>query len=157
MTLYKYLADAVVVLHAAYIAVVVFGLLAILLGAALRWKWVRDFYFRAVHLLMILIVVVQALLDVPCPLTTLEKDLLRESGQPVYTRSFIGHWTHELIFYDAPPSAFTVWYCLFGAVVLATLILAPPRWPWTRTQTRQEKGDQQKGDQQKGGEQNGET
>ncbi len=135
MTLYKYLADVVVVVHAAYVGFVVFGLLAILLGVVLRWKWVRNFWFRAVHFVTILTVVVQALVDVLCPLTTLEKYLLTKAGEEVYQRSFIGHWVHELIFYDLPQSAFTVWYCLFGAAVLATLILAPPRWPWAKAKS----------------------
>ncbi len=132
MTLYKYLADVVVVIHATYLCFVIFGLVAILLGVMLRWKWVRNFWFRVVHFLAIAIVVAQAVLGIVCPLTSLEKLLLQESGQPVYTRSFVGRLVNDLIFYDAPPSVFTVCYCLFGAVVLATLILAPPKWPWEK-------------------------
>jgi hypothetical protein len=132
MALYSFLADVIVVVHAAYIAFVLFGLLAVLAGLALRWKWVRNFWFRAVHVLMILIVVVQALVGVRCPLTILEKQLRLKAGEATYTGSFIGHWVHELIFYRGPPWVFAVCYCAFGAVVLATLILAPPRWPWAR-------------------------
>jgi hypothetical protein len=43
--------------------------------------------------------------------------------------SFVGRWVHELIFFEAPEWVFTIVYCAFGAVVLATFILAPPRWP----------------------------
>lgn len=129
MTHYKYLADGVVVIHAAYVGFVIFGLLAIVLGAFLRWKWVRNFWFRIIHFLMIAIVVVQALNSIVCPLTTLENFLLAKSGQPVDTRSFVGRWVNDLLFYDAPPVVFTVCYCIFGALVLATLILVPPKWP----------------------------
>lgn len=133
MKLYLYLADLVVVIHAAYIGVVVFGLLAILVGVLARWKWVRNFWFRAVHLLMIMIVVVQALADTLCPLTTLEKYLRVKGGGQAYYGSFIGHWAHVLVICDIPQRALTPYYCVFGAVVLATLVLAPPRWPkWRR-------------------------
>ena len=134
MTLYRFLADAVVLVHAAYIGLVVFGMLAILLGLLLRWKWVRNFWFRIVHLFMIGIVVFQALSGIICPLTTLEHHLRLKGGQQPYCGSFIGHWVHELIFFEGPPWVFTLCYCSFGAAVLATLILAPPRWPRTKVQ-----------------------
>ncbi len=132
MNLYTFLADVVVVIHAAYIAFVIFGLLVVLAGIVLRWKWIRNFWFRAIHLVMIGIVVVQALFGVICPLTSLEKKLQTMGGEATYDRSFIGHWVHELIFYDASPSTFTVIYCAFGAMVLATFVLAPPRRPRRR-------------------------
>ena len=100
-----------------------------LIGVALGWGWVRNFWFRAVHVLAIGIVVVQALAGVLCPLTTLENHLRERAGEATYAGSFVGHWVHELIFYEASPSVFTVSYCLFGAAVVATMLLAPPKWP----------------------------
>ena len=129
MVFYSFLADLVVALHFAYVGFVVIGMAAILLGIVLGWQWVRNFWFRAAHLATIGIVVVQAVSGVICPLTTLENYLLAKAGEATYERSFIGHWAHELLFYDIPFQAFTPYYCLFGAAVLATLVLAPPRWP----------------------------
>jgi hypothetical protein len=129
MSIYKLLADAVVVIHGAYIAFVILALLLILVGRLLGWKWVRNFWFRTIHLLMIAIVVAQALWGILCPLTTLEKHLLVKAGLEPYPRSFIGECVHNLIFYEAEPWVFTVCYCAFGAVVLATFVLVPPRWP----------------------------
>jgi uncharacterized membrane protein YeaQ/YmgE (transglycosylase-associated protein family) len=137
MELYRFMADIVVVVHATYIGVVVFGLLAILVGRILRWQWVRNFWFRAIHLGMIAIVVAQALANVTCPLTTLEQNLRDKAGEATYTGSFIGHWVHELIFYEAPHSVFTAIYCVFGAVVVLTLLLVPPRWPGRRSSRRE--------------------
>jgi hypothetical protein len=133
MNLYRVLADVVVVVHAAFVGTVVLGLLLILVGLALRWRWVRNFWFRAVHFLMIAVVVGQALLGIVCPLTTLENHLRELGGQEPYPGSFIGYWAHELIFYDGPPWAFTLGYCIFGAAVLTTLLAAPPRWPWRKS------------------------
>ena len=52
--LWRVMADIVVAVHAAYVAIVVVGFAAILIGSAAQWRWVRNFYFRAAHLAMVL-------------------------------------------------------------------------------------------------------
>ena len=126
-TLYAILADAVVVLHVAYVTFIIVGLVLILVGWWRNWQWVRNFWFRALHLTMIMVVVVEALLGIVCPLTTWEKGLRRLSGEATYTGSFLGRWAHEILFFELPPWIFTVIYCLFGALVLAVCWLVPPR------------------------------
>lgn len=128
MLIYRIAADLVVTVHFSYIAFVVLGLLAILVGVALGWGWVRKPRFRVAHLVAIAIVAGQALLGVVCPLTTLEKALRVRGGQESYPGAFIGHWAHRLTFYQAPPWVFTLCYALFGLAVLGTFLLAPPRW-----------------------------
>jgi len=132
MASYKLLADLVVILHAAYVGFVVCGFVLILIGAVRRWRWVRDFAFRIAHLGAIAVVCGEAILGIECPLTTLENHLRGKSGQSGYAADFIGHWVHELIFFDAPPWEFTILYVAFGLVVLATFLFAPPRLPWRR-------------------------
>ncbi len=53
--LWRVMADIVVAVHAAYVAIVVIGFAAIPIGSAAQWRWVRNFYFRAPHLAMILL------------------------------------------------------------------------------------------------------
>jgi hypothetical protein len=128
-TFYALLADAIVVVHAAYVGFVLLGELAIALGGLLRWAWVRNFTFRAVHLLLIGIVVVESLAGITCPLTNWEAGLRIRAGQSVEEATFIGRIVHWLIFCQAPEWAFTLAYCSFGALVAATLYWVPPRWP----------------------------
>lgn len=133
MAIYRFWADVVVVAHAAYVGFVLGGFLAILLGILFRWNWIQNFWFRAVHLLMIGIVVVESLLNIVCPLTTLENDLRAKAGEAaVYPGSFIGRWVHSILFYDAPNWVLTLGYCLFGLLVLGALVVKPPRWPWAK-------------------------
>src|SRR6516164_5076200 len=124
--LYNPAADAVVVLHAAYVLFVVLGQVAILIGLVCRWKWVRNMWFRWLHLAAISLVVAESLLGIVCPLTTLENWLRARGGHAGYGGDFIGHWVHELLFYDAPGWVFTVVYSVFGLLVVAAFIGAPP-------------------------------
>jgi hypothetical protein len=132
MDTYRFLADLVVAGHFAYVAFVVVGMAAILAGIALRWSWVRNFWFRTVHLLMIGVVVAESLCGVVCPLTTWEDRLREADGESAAPGSFIGRWAHELLFVDAPPWLLTTCYVAFGLAVLAVFILAPPRRPRLR-------------------------
>ena len=127
-TFYHLLADVIAAIHFAYVAFVVFGMVLILLGIALRWKWVRNPYFRIVHFLMIAVVAIEALCRIVCPLTTWEYQLRVMSGDGGHAGSFVARWMHRLMFFSAPDWVFTLCYCLFGLAVLATLILAPPDW-----------------------------
>jgi hypothetical protein len=126
---YAFLADAVVVFHCAYVAFVVIGQLTIWLGLALRWSWVRNLWFRLVHLVAIGVVAVEEFLRITCPLTVLENWLREQAGQSLAGESFMGRLAHSLIFHDLPPWVFFVANVGFGVLVLATFVLAPPRWP----------------------------
>ena len=127
-TFYRLAADAVVLIHFSYVAFVVVGLLAILLGLLCRWGWVRNVWFRSLHLLAILIVAGEAVCGITCPLTTWEQHLRALAGDTAYRGDFIADWVHQLLFYEFPPWVFTLAYVLFGLVVLAAFVFAPPRW-----------------------------
>lgn len=126
---YHMLADLIVVAHLAYVGLVLLGMVTILLGIWKDWLWVRNFWFRSLHLTMIAIVVAESLWGITCPLTIWEHRLRQLGGDAHDRGSFLGHWAHELLFFTSPPFAFTTSYCLFGAVVLITFVWAPPRWP----------------------------
>lgn len=125
----KLLADLIVIFHATYVSFVVFGLVLILMGIALRWEWVRNFWFRGLHLAAIGFVVLEEAAGMVCPLTHWEHQLRKMAGDTGYAGDFIGHWVHRLIFYDFEPWVFTLVYVAFGLAVLAAFVLAPPRWP----------------------------
>jgi len=122
------LANLIALVHFAWVAFLVIGLLLILLGIVFRWDWVRNRWFRLIHLTMIGIVVGESLAGVPCPLTVWEHRLRVQAGQTTIEDDFIARWVHRLIFVQAEPWVFTVVYILFGLAVLGAWIAAPPRW-----------------------------
>lgn len=126
MPIYEIAANVTLVLHFSYVAFVVLGLLAIWLGVMFRWTWIRNRWFRGVHLAMIAIVVFEAWLGIVCPLTTWENWFRQKSGQSIYDGDFIAIWLHGLIFFEAPAWAFTCVYTLFGLAVMGTFWIAPP-------------------------------
>jgi polyferredoxin len=117
------IADIVLVLHFCIAAFITLGLIAIWLGAALGWRWVRNPPFRYLHLAAIAFVALEAVLGVACPLTAWE-DLLRGG---VRAESFVGRWVRGLLFYQAPEWAFTAVYLGWTAATLLTLRFVPPR------------------------------
>jgi multisubunit Na+/H+ antiporter MnhB subunit len=124
---YRNFADLVLVTHVAFVAFVVVGLILILCGGVLGWRWVRNPWFRMTHLAGIALVVVQAWLGIICPLTTFEMHLRDRAGDPTYSGTFVAHWLHKLLFYEAPVWAFTVCYTLFGLAVVVSWIKFRPR------------------------------
>jgi len=124
---YALLADLVLGLHALVVLFVVGGLAAIVAGNLRGWAWVNQLWFRLLHLAAIGYVAAQAWLGVDCPLTTLEMALRERAGLVTHGASFIGHWLQRLLYYDAPPWAFTLAYSLFALAVAATWWRYPPR------------------------------
>ena len=137
MNWYAILADLIVVIHFGYVSFVVLGLLIILLGGVLRWRFIRNFWFRTVHLTTILVVVFESLIGMMCPLTVWEYDLRIAAGQQnVSDVSFVARLVHQLMFFECPPIVFTVGYCLFGLAVLGSWWLYPPTLPWNTTNVK---------------------
>lgn len=118
------LADVVLVCHAIVVVFIVGGFVAIWLGASLGWAWVREPWFRFVHLAAIGIVALLAALDIPCPLTVLEDRLRMGSAG---SEGFLQHWVGRLLYYDLPMWVFTIAYVLFALAVLFTWRYVPPR------------------------------
>jgi hypothetical protein len=115
-------ADALLVLHFAIVVFVVGGLILTWIGAALGWRWVRNPWFRYLHLGAIGLVALEAVIGMTCPLTEWE-DALRGGARP---ESFIGRWVQRLLYYRAPDWIFTTLYLAWAAATLATLRLVPP-------------------------------
>ena len=126
---YLLAADAVLLLHVLFVVFVVVGLLLVIAGRLLSWDWVRNWWFRVIHLGAIGIVVLQAWLGVICPLTRLEMYLRDKAGDTTYAGSFVSHWLEAILYYRAPAWVFAVAYTLFAIVVVMS-------WVWVRPHGR---------------------
>jgi Protein of Unknown function (DUF2784) len=98
-------ADAVVVLHLAYLVFVAIG--GIL---AWRWAWLIWFHVAAVAWSLAILVVGQ-----DCPLTDLQRYAERRAGQPRDDRGFVDRYLEGVLFPDRYTMALRI---LMGALVL---------------------------------------
>lgn len=116
------LADSLLVVHFLVAAFIVGGLLLTWAGALCKWRWVRNPWFRYLHLAAIVFVALEAVLGVACPLTVWE-DRLRGG---LRAESFIGRSIYAVLYYRAPEWVFALAYLAWAAAALATLKLVPP-------------------------------
>lgn len=121
-------ADAIAVVHFAYFGFVVLGQALILLGMVRRWQWIRNLWFRAAHLLAIGLVALEAVVGMSCPLTDWERDLRAKAGETTSDASFMARLANEVMFHDFPDWVFRVVHISFAVLVIATFVIAPPKW-----------------------------
>jgi hypothetical protein len=125
---YALLADAVLVLHFAFVLFVVAGLLLTWIGYFAGWKFVRNPWFRSAHLVAMAVVVAESLFGVICPLTKWEAALRLKAGEdPAYMGSFIQHWVHRVMFFEISERTFTMIYVAVFVLILLSLVVVPPR------------------------------
>lgn len=123
-----HLADLVAWVHLAFVAFVVLGLVVILGGAVLRWAWVRNPWFRTIHLGAIGFVALRCWVAVPCPLTVLEARL--RAGAPSAGGRALG-LAHAGVFRGASAGPFAGGVTLFFAATLLAYVCCGP-WRWRR-------------------------
>lgn len=114
-------ADLVLVIHFGYVAFVVGGQLLILAGGPGGWAWIRNPWFRWLHLAAIAAVVAEVVLGVYCPLTLIEARL--RDAEDAYRSGFIVAWLGRLLYHDIALWQAHIAYLAFAAVTL---------WSWWR-------------------------
>ena len=124
-TAYLLAADIMLFVHVLFVAFVVFGLPLIFLGKLFSWSWVRNPWFRIMHVAAIGVVVLQSWLGVLCPLTVWENAFRARAGDTVYSGTFISHWMQKILYYNAQQWVFVVTYTIFGILVVWS-------WFWVR-------------------------
>lgn len=119
------LGQAVLAAHLGVIAFNLLGLIAIPLGAAFGWDWVRVRWWRVLHLASLAVVAAQAVLGRACFLT-IWQDSLTAGG---HADPLIMRWVNSVIYWPLPIWAFTAAYLVVFAYVLALWWWVPPRKP----------------------------
>ena len=107
--MWVWLADAIVVIHLAYLAFIP-------LGGLLAWRWPRAIW---AHLAAVAIGVVSITVGFDCPLTTWEQSLRRRSGQRPYTDGFVDHYLTGRVYPHGYEWAVQV---IFGACIVVSYV-----------------------------------
>ena len=120
------LASIVLYVHFAVVVFNVFWLIAIPLGAWRGWTFVRNFWWRAAHLVSLAVVAVQAAAGALCFLTVWHEALVRTAGGPSGETSLIERVVTRAIFWPLPLWAFVVLYLAAFIYTAALWRLVPP-------------------------------
>ncbi|WP_298138052.1 DUF2784 domain-containing protein [Acidiferrobacter sp.] len=115
-------ADAVLVVHFAYVAFVASGYVLIPAGVWRAWRWTRSARYRVLHAAAIGYVALEQLYGITCPLTRWEYRLRGGTGTP---HAFVPRLFQEILFHEWPPAVFTGLY--LGLVAWALVYWW--RWP----------------------------
>ena len=123
------LADIVVVIHLLVVVFMIGGLLAVLVGWPLKWRWIRSPWWRVAHLAIMGYIAFNAIRGELCFLTIWEADLRARAGQHSREEiSFIGRLFRDALYVDVPQRTLDVAYLVFGAMVLASVLFVRPRF-----------------------------
>ena len=123
---YAMAADAVMTLHLALVLFVIAVPLLLPFGWRRGRRWARGWMLRAIHLVVLGVVVAQSWVGALCPLTVWEQRLRAASGGASWQGDFIAHWIEALLYVSAPVWAFALVYTLFLAGVVAVNWCFPP-------------------------------
>lgn len=108
-------ADAVFVVHLAFLGLVV-------LGGFLALRWPRLLVWHAVA---VGYAIGNVAVGWPCPLTGLEQEMLRRAGREGYTGSFITHYLEGVVY---PAGALVLARLVAAALVATSTTLLVRRW-----------------------------
>lgn len=120
------LASVVSVFHAIYTFFIIIGFILIWIGYFAKWKWVRNYTFRVVHLSMMAFVGFEAVFNIECPLTWLEYRLLTLARLKHGNMPFIAGFVDKILFYNFPIWLFNAIYASFTIILVATWFIVKP-------------------------------
>jgi len=121
-----FLSDVIATIHLAVVAFMVLGILLVLIGWPLGWRWIRNPWFRLGHLAITGCIALNAVRGELCFLTLWERSLRARAGPK--DRSFVGGLLHDILFVDVPQKELDRYYLAFGALVLLSIVCVRPRF-----------------------------
>jgi len=124
------LANLVLFTHALLVFFLVGGIVLVWIGYWRQWHWVRNPWFRLIHLVMMTCVVIQTMAGKLCPLTILEYNLRVKGGAPTLLpgEACIPYWINRIIFLNLPGWTFLALYTSFLILFLLSWWLIRPEW-----------------------------
>ena len=117
------IADIILVFHFCVVIFITFGFFLVPIGYKLNWGWVANTQLRIIHTGMMVLITLEALLGMTCPLTYIENSL-RGS---YHSQSFIGFWIKQIIYWDFPSHFFIILYCILLGWTFFMWKLFPPK------------------------------
>jgi len=123
------LADVIVIIHLIVVIFMIGGVLGVLIGWPLGWRWIRNPWWRCAHIAIMGYIAFNAIRGELCFLTIWEADLRRDAGQiDADDLSFIGRVFRDMLYVEVPQKTLDVIYLVVAGLVLASVLLVRPEF-----------------------------
>ena len=116
------IADFILILHLIIAIFISAGMVIFPIGGLLSWRWCNNFSLRVTHLGLIVVVFIETLIGVNCPLTVAENYFRAQATH----QSFIGSAMNNLLYWNVSESLFFYFYGICVVWALLLWILFPP-------------------------------
>ena len=121
--MFVYIADFILITHFVVIIFITSLFIMIPIGYKFNWLFLKNKSLRTFHLGLMILVTLETIFGIACPLTYLENFFL----QKVQDELFLTYWLSKVIYWDLPSSFFTISYliCLIWTIKMWQLF--PPK------------------------------
>ena len=116
------IADALLLVHFCFAALITLGFFLIPVGYKLCWHWIKNSNVRLLHLFLMGFITAETIVGLTCPLTVLE-NMFRDVN---YSSSFMSYWMAQILYWDLPSEVFVLLYSLCFGWVLILWRVCPP-------------------------------
>ena len=100
--------EIVLLFHFCIFLFIITSFIFIPLGYHKKWKWVKNKYYRLIHLVLMGIIFIETILGFMCPLTILENFLRND----IKINNKITQIIHQIMYWDLPTYQFIILYLL---------------------------------------------
>ena len=100
--------EIVLLFHFSIFLFMILSFILIPLGYHKKWKWVKNKYYRLIHLILMGIIFIETILGFMCPLTILENFLRND----IEINNKITQIIHQIMYWDLPTYQFIILYLL---------------------------------------------
>ena len=103
-----FFSEIVLLFHFCIFLFMILSFFLIPLGYYKKWKWVKNKYYRLIHLVLMGIILIETILGFMCPLTMLE-NFLRNN---IEINNKITQIIHQIMYWDLSTYQFIILYLL---------------------------------------------
>ena len=100
--------EIVLLFHFCIFLFMILSFFLIPIGYYQKWTWVKNKYYRSIHLVLMGIIFMETILGFMCPLTILENFLRNDTE----INNKITHIIHQIMYWDLPSYQFIILYLL---------------------------------------------
>ncbi len=126
--IYIWLSYLMVLLHSLCVLFIVLSVPVIMAGHLLQWPFVKNFYYRSIHLGMLMVPVVETILGLPCPLTLWENQLRKLGGLEEYSKGCLQYWMEQWFHLAINAQTVDITSLLIGISCVFLCFLVPPKF-----------------------------